>query len=278
MKTKYINSVLLAVGMLFSMSVFGQEQTVLVDSAQACVERNDFAQAAEYLKRAIEADPTAERNVLLFINLGSLQRQQGLLKEAVETYSLALNFKPHAMPVLLARAATYLELGVEDKAYVDYSNVLDQDITNKEALSFRAFIAMRQHAYDVARADYERLLDQDAKDPGARMGLALLNQKQGRLNEATEQLARLIADWPKEPAYYLARADVLADRKLYDLALLDYESAIGLNPDDPYAYIARAEMYLQMKHRKKQARKDLDMAVFLGASKAELNDLYIQTR
>lgn len=253
---------------------FAQGYVELVDSAYAALERDDLSRAADYVKRAIEADPGNERNVLLFANLGSIQHQQGQLKEAAESYSLALNYKPTAMPILLARAATYLELGAESKAYIDYCNVLDQDIENHEALTFRAYIAVHQRMYDVARADYGRLLALDPKDAGARFGLAMLNQKQERLAEATEQLSSLIQDFPKEPDYLIARANVLTDRELYDLALLDMESALKLTPQDPYVYATRAAIYLRMGRHKRQARADLDHAVQLGLSRADLADLY----
>ena len=246
----------------------------LVDSAYAALERDDLGRAADFVKQAIETEPGNERNVLLFANLGSIQKRQGLLQEAAESYSLALNYKPTAIPLLLARAATWIELGQESKAYVDYSNVLDQDIENREALTFRAYVAVHQRMYDVARADYGRLLTLDPKDAGARFGLAMLNQKQGRLVEATEQLSSLIADSPQEADYLVARANVLTDRELYDLALLDMESALKLTPQDPYAYATRAAIYLRMGRHKRQARADLERAMQLGLTRADLADLY----
>lgn len=274
MERRFIIIALLALCMGARMPVLAQTYSELLDSAFACVERNDFGPAADYVKRAIEVDPGNEHNVLLFANLGSIQKQQGQLKEAAESYSLALNYKPTAIPILLARAATYLELGAESKAYIDYCNVLDQDIENREALTFRAYIAVHQRMYDVARADYGRLLALDPKDAGARFGLAMLNQKQERLKEATEQLSSLIQDFPKEPDYLTARANVLTDRELYDLALLDMESALKLTPQDPYVYATRAAIYLRMGRHKRQARADLDRAVQLGLSRADLADLY----
>lgn len=274
MERRFIIIALLALCMGARMPVLAQTYSELVDSAYAALERDDLSRAADYVKRAIEADPGNERNVLLFANLGSIQHQQGQLKEAAESYSLALNYKPTAMPILLARAATYLELGAESKAYIDYCNVLDQDIENHEALTFRAYIAVHQRMYDVARADYGRLLALDPKDAGARFGFAMLNQKQERLAEATEQLSSLIQDFPKEPDYLIARANVLTDRELYDLALLDMESALKLTPQDPYVYATRAAIYLRMGRHKRQARADLDHAVQLGLSRADLADLY----
>ena len=59
-----------------------------------------------------------------------------------------------------------------------------------------------------------------------------------------------------------------------DLALLDMESALKLTPQDPYAYVTRAAIYLRMGRHKRQARADLDRAMQLGLSRADLADLY----
>ena len=274
MKKKTIVLLVVTLCLWVGMPAEAQTYSELVDSAYAALEHDDLGRAAEFVKQAIEIEPSNNRNVLLFVNLGSIQRQQGLLKEAVESYSLALNYRPTAIPILLARAATWLELGLESKAYVDYCNVLDQDIENHEALTFRAYIAVHQRLFDVARADYGRLLTLDPTDANSRFGLALLNQKQGRMVEATEQLSALIADFPKETDYLIARANVLTDRELFDLALLDMESAVKLTPQDPYAYATRAAIYLRMGRHKRQARADLDRATQLGLTRADLADLY----
>ena len=60
--------------------------------------------------------------------------------KALESYSFALNFAPLAVPILLDRAAIYMEMGKTDRAYTDYCQVLDGDKQNKEALLMRAYI------------------------------------------------------------------------------------------------------------------------------------------
>lgn len=246
----------------------------MVDSASICMERDDLAATISWLKRAVDKEPDNKQNVYLYIMMGTVQKQLGQLAEAAESLTLALDYEPNAIPVLLSRAAVYVEVGNNERAYVDYCRVLDQDADNKEARSLRAYVAVRSRMWDVARGDYEHLLTLDASDATARQGLALLNQKQGRLEEATEQLSGLVHDYPAEPSYLLARAEVLAQRELYELALLDLEKAISLDAADPYAYVSRAEVWLAMKHHRRQARKDLDTAVSLGMSRTALVEMY----
>ena len=275
MKSKRLLCMMVGLLALHLVAVHAQTYVQLTDSAYAAVESDSLSLAAECLKKAVALEPGNPANVLLLIDLGSIQHQQGQNLQSVESYTLALNYKPMAMPVLLARAAVYLELGNEEKAYVDYCNVLDQNPDNEEALFFRAYIAVHQRAYDIARADYTHLLAVNPQHENGRLGLALLNQKQNRLQEATEQVGMLVKEYPDNPSYLLARADILAQQNLCELALLDFESAQKLDPSDPYIYIARAEVYLQM-NRRRNARRDLDTAVAMGTPRGNLAELYRQ--
>lgn len=61
-----------------------------------------------------------------------------------------------AVPILLDRAAIYMEMGKTDRAYTDYCQVLDEDKQNKEALLMRAYIYVLRRDYPAARMDYNR--------------------------------------------------------------------------------------------------------------------------
>ena len=90
--------------------------------------------------QALKLEPKNAKNALLFSNLGLVQRRLGEFDKALESYSFALNFAPLAVPILLDRAAIYMEMGKTDRAYTDYCQVLDEDKQNKEALLMRAYI------------------------------------------------------------------------------------------------------------------------------------------
>ena len=57
-------------------------------------------------------EPKNAKNALLFSNLGLVQRRLGEFDKALESYSFALNFAPLAVPILLDRAAIYMEMGL----------------------------------------------------------------------------------------------------------------------------------------------------------------------
>lgn len=58
-----------------------------------------------------EAGTEERQECVAFSNLGLVQRRLGEFDKALESYSFALNFAPLAVPILLDRAAIYMEMG-----------------------------------------------------------------------------------------------------------------------------------------------------------------------
>ncbi len=265
-----ILSLLLAVSSLLPAAAQTYEE--LCTRAETAIRRDSLAQAEQYIRSALRLDPANGRNALLFANLGLVQRRQGRLGEALESYTYALNIAPRAVPILSDRAALYLELGQPDKARIDYSLVLDFQPDNREALRMRAYIYAEQKDYPAARADYERLLSLSPQDFNGRLGLAMLCQKEGKLPEALAILDALVAEKgegtslvtaPQHAVVYVARAGVQQEAGNLPMALLDLEEAIRLDASRPEAYLMRGQIYLS-QHKKAEAKDDLEEAVRRG--------------
>lgn len=261
--------------MAATQTLFAQQQNEWTDKAYAYVAQDSLAQAETCFKKAIEASPASGQRAMLLANMGTIQRRRGKIKEAIESYSSALDHAPFAISVLMERAIAYMALGNDDKAYTDLCNVLDMNTSHIEALYYRAFIYTNRREYAAARTDYQRLLTIDPFHENALLGLALLDQREGRLQAAEQQLSQLTERYPDNAIYWQARANVLIEQGLYDMALLDLETAIVLQPTDAYIYVTRAELYLKMK-RRATAKEDLDRATLLGLSRAALSGLYEQ--
>ena len=271
MKKRSLASLIL----MLPLTVLAQSQGEWAAKAYSYVEQDSLAQAEECFRQAIEALPASRQNAMLLTNLGAVQRRRGKVREAIDSYTSALERAPLTVTILMDRATAYMALGNDDKAYTDLCNVLDKKTDHTEALYYRAFIYTNRREYAAARSDYKRLLALDPTHENGLLGLALLDQREGRLQAADGQLSQLIDRYPDNATYWQARANVLIEQKLYDLALLDLETAITLQPTDAYLYVARAELYLKMK-RKAAARQDLDRAASLGLSRAALSELYKQ--
>ena len=267
------------------MPVFSQTYQELCDRAITYTEQDSLPQAEEYIRQALKLEPANPHNALLFSNLGTIQRRQRQYEQALESYNFALNIAPRAVPILLNRAAVYMELGRNNLAQADYSLVLDLEKNNEEALLMRAYIYMQQREYKMAKADYERLLKVNPASYNGRLGLATLEQKEGKYEEALSVLNNMIATTGETSQLsssqyamlYVARAGVEKDLNHMDMALVDFEEAIRLDSSQPEIYLMRGEIYLAQK-KKDLAKRDFEKAVSLGVPQADLRDLLQQTR
>lgn len=262
---------LIVVGMLVCLQLSAQTYDELITRAMDAVEKDSLFQAEELFKKALQLEPANMRNSLLFSNMGTIQRRMGRNKEAIESYSLALNLAPHSTTMLLNRASLYLEMDYLDKAYVDYCDVIDLDAKNVEALQFRAYIYMRRRQYQDAKQDYQTLLEVMPEDKTARIGMAMVNQKMQRYREALEEFNRLIVDFPKDASLLKARAELEVEVNSLEMALLDLESAAKISPDDAEIYVMCGEIYLA-QGMKREAYVAFEKAIELGVPRPQLQD------
>ena len=255
--------IIIALLFCFPAVAFAQTYQQLSERAIECIEKDSLPKAEELLLQALKLEPKNAKNALLFSNLGLVQRRLGEFDKALESYSFALNFAPLAVPILLDRAAIYMEMGKTDRAYTDYCQVLDEDKQNKEALLMRAYIYVLRRDYPAARMDYNRLLELDLQSYSGRLGLATLEQKEGKFREALEILNKMITATPDDATLYIARADVEREMKHEDLALVDLEEAIRLDAASADAYLLRGNIYLAQK-KKGLAKADFEKAILNG--------------
>lgn len=258
----------------------------LCERAATAIERDSLDAAEQAIRAALRLDPANGRNALLFANLGTLQRLRGQFREALESYTYALNMTPRNVPILLDRAALYLQLGEADKARVDYSLVLDIQPDNTEALRMRAYAYVELQDYKSARTDYDHLLRLQPQDYNGRLGLAMLCQKEGKLKEALAILDGMVEEKsegtslqtaPAHAVVYVARAGVQQELGNLPMALMDLEEAIRLDPSRYEAYLVRGQIRLS-RGEKKEARADFEKAVELGLPAEEAADLLARCR
>ena len=243
----------------------------LIDKAMDAVEQDSLLLAENYFKEALRLEPANMRNSLLFSNLGTIQRRMGKKKEALESYSLALNKTPYSVTMLLNRASLFLEMNDLEKAYTDYCSVLDIDRENLEALMFRAYIYMKRRQYQDARLDYRSYLEIEPGNKTARLGMALVNQKDKRFHESLEDFNRLIVDYPDDASLLKARAELEIEMNSLDLALLDLENAAKLTKNDPEIYVMCGDIYL-LQNKKREAYNAFEKAIELGIPRPELGE------
>ena len=238
----------------------------------------DSTEVAERLFReAMRVEPAQRSNAMIYYQIGRMQEHRGKLEKALESYTMGLNVAPHVLPLRMARAKLYMQLGNKEKALVDYSDVLDWKADEQEALFMRAYIYTEQRLYKKARTDYEALLKLNPAHEEARIGLVLLNEKDNRPREAMEQINAMVAAAPDPAILYAVRAGLEQTRKQYEAAEADFTKAISLEPKNIDYLLNRAALYIETK-RKKEARADLDKAMELGANPEDVASMRHELR
>ena len=126
-------SILLLFTLVLTTSMAQNTYRDLSEKAIELIENDSLPQAEVLLKEAMALEPANPYNALLFTNLGFIQKRMGKYEQAIESYTYAVNLSPSTLPILLDRAALYMDLGMNNQAYYDYIKVVEIDHKNKEA-------------------------------------------------------------------------------------------------------------------------------------------------
>ena len=78
-------------------------------------------------------EPGNPNNYALLMNLGTIQRRQGKLEDALLSYTAALSRHPNNEAILENRAGLYTEMGEIEKATNDYNALLILNPHHQEA-------------------------------------------------------------------------------------------------------------------------------------------------
>lgn len=240
-----------------------------VDSAQNYIYNHDWPVAEQWLMRAIRQEPDNPNNSLLLSNIATLQRYQGRLADAVKNYSLALDMTPHAVTLLLNRAALYVEMDSVGRAVDDYERVCELDMYNTEARYSLGVLAMESG--DTKRAE-DLFTEIKRINPNSGLyheGMGLLHKRNGNYSRAAELFTQVIKVQPN--AQLLGnRADCYLILKRLNDAEEDIRTALEMSPDDPYLYVLRAKLN-KLRFQREDMDRDIDTAVSLGLSRDYIN-------
>lgn len=240
-----------------------------IDSAQTYIYSHDWPIAEQWLLKAFKADPDNPSNSMILSNIATLQRYQGKLADAVKNYSLALDMTPHAVTLLLNRAALYVQMDSVQRAIDDYERVCELDMYDTEARYSLGVLALEQG--DTKRA--EDLFNEIKRiNPNSGLyheGMGLLHKKAGNHSRAAELFSQVIKVQPS--AHLLGhRADCYLAMKRLNDAEEDIRTALEMTPDDPYLYVLRAKLN-KLRFQRDDMNRDIDTAVSLGLPRDYIN-------
>jgi tetratricopeptide (TPR) repeat protein len=240
-----------------------------IDSAQSYIYSHDWAVAEQWLFKAFKEEPENPSNSMILSNIATLQRYQGKLAEAVKNYSLALDMTPHAVTLLLNRAALYVQMDSVPLAIADYERVCELDMYDTEARYSLGVLAMERG--DNKRA--EDLFNEIKRiNPNSGLyceGMGLLHKRNGNYARAAELFTQVIKVQPNVQLLG-NRADCYLILKRLNDAEDDIRTALEMAPDDPYLYVLRAKLN-KLRFQREDMDRDIDTAVSLGLSREYIN-------
>lgn len=236
------------------------------------LDADSLPKAEEALREALRIEPGNPGNGMLLLNLGTIQRRQGKLKEAEESYTIGLAFLPNNLTLLNSRAQLFAEMEKYPEAINDYTEVIYHEPENEDAYYERALCKLMNQDTLGARLDLEQIDRFNPNSAKSRLGMAYVYKAQQMWREASELYDALIERNPRNASLLRERAEVFYFSNRMGAALDDVNKSIDFDPRDPYSYLLRAQIRYA-KGDKEFARRDLNQALELGLNKEEVRDL-----
>lgn len=244
----------------------------LITSSFDYLDADSLPEAEDALREALRIEPGNPGNGMLLLNLGTIQRRQGKLKEAEESYTIGLAFLPNNLTLLNSRAQLFAEMEKYPEAINDYTEVIYHEPENEDAYYERALCKLMNQDTLGARLDLEQIDRFNPNSAKSRLGMAYVYKAQQMWREASELYDALIERNPRNASLLRERAEVFYFSNRMGAALDDVNKSIDFDPRDPYSYLLRAQIRYA-KGDKEFARRDLNQALELGLNKEEVRDL-----
>ena len=246
---------------LFIGNSFAQSYEELIEKSYDFVDKGDLMSAEESLKTAMRKEPANPLNYALLTNLGTIQRRQGKLQDALISYTSALSGHTNNITILENRASLYTELGETEKALSDYNTLLIENPEHQEALYCRGLLYIQLQNYMWAEQDFDKILEVNEKSVRARLGHAILEKMRGNFDESERIFNYLISEMPRDWVLYEGRADLYFIEKVFT------ESGPTAN-----LYVLRGKIKLA-QYEKERAALDFKKAESMGYNKEVIEEL-----
>lgn len=272
MKNSYILTIIVAIWALNYSFLQSQTYDEWITRSFDYLDADSLPEAEMALQSALRAEPGNPGNGLVLLNMGTIQRRQGKLKEAEESYTIGLAFMPGNLSLLSSRAQLYAEQEQYDKAKDDYTTIIAAQPQNEDALYERALCRLMAQDTLGARLDLEQIDTFNPNSAKSRLGMAYVYKAQQMWREAAELYDALIERNPRSHSLLRERAEVYYFSNRMGAALDDINKSIDINPHDPYSYVLRAQIRY-VRGDKEFARRDLNQALELGLNPEEAGDL-----
>ena len=258
-------------------NLFAQTYEELIRKSYDYVDLDDLPAAEECLKAAMRLEPANRYNFALLTNLGTIQRRQGHLDDALFSYTIALSLHPKNEMILENRATLYTEMGQMELALNDYQTLLLINPQHEEALYQRALLYIQSENFILAEIDFEKIMEINQETVKGRLGYAILEKVRGNFTESEVILNYLIGKYPNYLLLYEERAELYFLMNRRGRAMTDLNKVFAETPN-PSAelYVLRGRIKLA-QFEKESAAIDFRRALALGYDAATIENLLKQT-
>ena len=226
----------------------------------------DWALASSAAGKAIEL---GAGDAATYCLLGQAQREQGLVKEALKSFTRAMELDPHSQRALLERAATHAVAADYPQVIADCTQVLTVKPLAM-AYAMRGFAHLKQKKYDLAFEDSNNAVSLEPREVTgllvrASVSLAWKNHAEALRDCATAQRMAPQLAWT-----HMVYGQALNENGQSEAALKRYERAGQLAPEDAEVFLGQARVLAAMGKRE-EAVAAFERAMTLDPSlKAEL--------
>lgn len=242
-----------------------------VKDALNYTDAREFSAAEQAYKAALRAEPANPGNVMLLMNLGSIQRYLKKYDEALISYNIVVQKHPTLSYILNSRALLYYEMERYDDALKDYSTILLHEPDNIDALYERALVYITLKRLDEADGDFKKILSIDKDNYKGRFGTALILKRNGEWEEAEQVYSDLIYENKRQGELYANRAEAYLYLKKLRNMKEDLDKAISYGYNDVSVYILRGQ-YQLAQYDKEAAKKEFIKAKEMGANEELVDD------
>lgn len=218
---------------------------LLVDSSFVAGNQGRYAEAEQYMLRAIALHPQHKINTMLWNNVAGLRQLLGRNEEAIQAYDKALELEQGSMIARTNRARLFALIGEHRKAITDYSLLVASKPDDELYRYQRAMSYMLSQQYDLADIDLTHIIEHNPTTLKGRIGYALLETARGRYTEAERIYDYLLDKLPKSTEVYEGRARMYLARGMKGFALRDITKAFEYSGHSPGAelYKLRAQIH-----------------------------------
>jgi len=236
----------------------------LVKKSYEYADVNDWPSAEECLKKAMRLEPGHQLNFALLNNLGTVQRRQRKMDDAVFSYSVALSQRPNDEVMLINRAELFTEMDEIEKAIFDYNTLILQFPTHEQGHFNRGILYIKNGEYLLAQADFELLIKTYKDTFLGRFGYAILEKARGNYDDSEVIFNYLAEKYPNNIRLLEERAELFFLTKRNIRAMTDINKVFAsLTEPSAEVYMLRGRIKLAQSE-KASAAVDFKRARDLG--------------